>query len=1760
MTDKPPPGIPPLLPPGSYPRPPVPFPPSMQCIPPYPISVRQRYPQFPVPQCIVSPQYAILGCPPFLNSNHGADKQMVSMPPTQMVDFDAGKAPQLANDQNQNKRSTHQDMDFGEVFCKIAKDHGLTVEIDAKEVEKSNKAKSTLNPSTPEFKPSTCSRLNPDGKNCPSPEVQASSKTSLAPEVKPLTLNPEDKKCVTTSSGSSKDKPSLLNSEVEKSQLTPDTASVAGLGSQDKPEVNPEDNECPTTASVSQDNTPVPTINTEVEKCQPSSNTATGASLGQDGKSSTLNPEAKTCPTTAVVGSEDKPPTKIPEIKKCQFLSLSASGTSSEVKPPPTSNSEIKKCPYSTTSGTCLAPPSLKKFISKPSVVNCKLPPKPEVHSSDKQPVSKCLKDAEVQTEECDNRKYCFACYKQLMADEDDNFIKAIYSSNKVDDGSKQAKDVKPSSGRQQESDARVTLPPVQSEADPLPKETLSTLNKGKSSREDTASSNIPSSAIKTVVTSCCCVSKRTAVEVKNVDLLLSDSGDTVAQAARVESVTKEHLDHIRADADEVVGASLNKREKNIQQTSHKPDSSSQNIPKSKVTLSVGKDNEKALEASHQQRDTENVVTESSGSFGVVKEKSQVSKTSAPPPPPQLTLGAPRALSRFLQGKSSSVKKSELILPSSSLSSDSSSDGKPASSVVLEPTLAAEAVDKRDLLSSAKNVVTPSVLKFNKLLQKAGDESMSSLPQTRSCLTSHLIKRDLNKTDMCPDFPKSEKSVDLGNSTLPTGKKVDTVPLTSRETASFPSQQKLLQKSTEKVLSDATSLNKLKSANLGDPQLEQQQSVKDFPSLNSISSAQTCRTQSAKKLGAESLTESSDIENLLLLANRVPFSQVTANSNLTACGDAVASGLSLDNLLPNYANTLKDYQANPFQANPLVGNSFNVSQQPESSSLNLQQQSLYNSSIRSLLQLQAQQKAEDLLKLQNLYLQSMLSYQNYQLPGSNLPGGNLPGVANCESLSSLASKGGISHVGLPLETKPDEMNAFASLASAEENSVLKKSSTQNPSSKVVKKMPPLDLRPKKQANKSKQSDTESTDGTKSYSKAPGFTLPKNDQPTNYMTSQTYSGVNCSKNTSDFSLVSDYCKDPEDSFISSHGSTFSTIQDAMRTCTDNEQKHSMNKVILDLKSSTSYASIVKSPDKEKKVHGYPQDKLSTGKIASTQLSNQPLVQPQQYHAEKSNAQSNNQPFLQPLPSDRTYVQPSNHSFIPPILSDRTNAQPSNHSFTQPLLSDRTTAQPSKKSLVQPLLSDRTNAELLTTSDIQLTREASSAKSIKPLMPCSDSSSTYSSKSHFPNPMNDTQTKKGAPSLNDLHFMDAFGRDETDQTQFNISDSPTFESTIPYKKNEPRPDTKDFTEPLLDSLYSAVKAKKTPELEVSKSHYFRSVATVKQWNTAEADQCYLKSSWEHREKSLSREPLSEKSSISSITEWEDLYSTTSSNSNVDEPKNYPVGKYSDLGIDGSSVKASTSSCYGLDEIKLKDESDVKLEKKDEDAKDKWKIMTKKQATSLEHSLIDFRLQEKYTNLTNRIQETYPSLTKAEAREVLENVYSATNGLKGYRQHQILAEVDMAIKEMFPNKLEKKKSSMSFKEEQYNSGSGGPRKEASREENSMNNDVSDYNCTFVATRSSPSVSDIDSDSSEEMEDAVEADAEVNDEEEFVPTLPEPVSSQFVPSLSDSDSYQEPFVNDLPEPEYPQEQEDTLPEPDSFPSEGMVSNDTKKANCILQ
>lgn len=130
-------------------------------------------------------------------------------------------------------------------------------------------------------------------------------------------------------------------------------------------------------------------------------------------------------------------------------------------------------------------------------------------------------------------------------------------------------------------------------------------------------------------------------------------------------------------------------------------------------------------------------------------------------------------------------------------------------------------------------------------------------------------------------------------------------------------------------------------------------------------------------------------------------------------------------------------------------------------------------------------------------------------------------------------------------------------------------------------------------------------------------------------------------------------------------------------------------------------------------------------------------------------------------------------------------------------------------------------------------------------------------------------------------------------------------------------------------------------------------------------------------------------------------------------------------------------------------------------------------------------------------------------------------------------------------------------------------------MNNDVSDYNCTNVVARSSPSVSDIDSDSSEEMEDALEAEAEVNDEEHFVTTLPEPVSSQgqFVTSLSEPDSYQVPLVNDLLEPDsyqvplvndllepdYCQEQEVTLPETNSSPK-GMVSDDTKKANCTLQ
>ncbi|CAL1546969.1 unnamed protein product [Lymnaea stagnalis] len=84
--------------------------------------------------------------------------------------------------------------------------------------------------------------------------------------------------------------------------------------------------------------------------------------------------------------------------------------------------------------------------------------------------------------------------------------------------------------------------------------------------------------------------------------------------------------------------------------------------------------------------------------------------------------------------------------------------------------------------------------------------------------------------------------------------------------------------------------------------------------------------------------------------------------------------------------------------------------------------------------------------------------------------------------------------------------------------------------------------------------------------------------------------------------------------------------------------------------------------------------------------------------------------------------------------------------------------------------------------------------------------------------------------------------------------------------------------------------------------------------------------------------------------------------------------------------------------------------------WMKVTnaKKQKVSISDRLEEFRQQEKYKNLTTRILEIYKNLTREEAQDILETVFTETHGMIGMRQPQILSEVQAALTELYPEKI--------------------------------------------------------------------------------------------------------------------------------------------------
>ncbi|KAH9519199.1 hypothetical protein Btru_074949 [Bulinus truncatus] len=120
----------------------------------------------------------------------------------------------------------------------------------------------------------------------------------------------------------------------------------------------------------------------------------------------------------------------------------------------------------------------------------------------------------------------------------------------------------------------------------------------------------------------------------------------------------------------------------------------------------------------------------------------------------------------------------------------------------------------------------------------------------------------------------------------------------------------------------------------------------------------------------------------------------------------------------------------------------------------------------------------------------------------------------------------------------------------------------------------------------------------------------------------------------------------------------------------------------------------------------------------------------------------------------------------------------------------------------------------------------------------------------------------------------------------------------------------------------------------------------------------------------------------------------------------------------TRKAAAGCYGLDDISLFDS----IEQSPGDQtpvtsqanEDFWYKVTGHKEESLAEQLIDFRLQEKYSNLIKLITGIHPFLTKQEATEALELVFETNRGMKGMRQPQILSEVHAAVQELYPDKL--------------------------------------------------------------------------------------------------------------------------------------------------
>uniref|UniRef100_A0A2C9KDG9 Uncharacterized protein n=1 Tax=Biomphalaria glabrata TaxID=6526 RepID=A0A2C9KDG9_BIOGL len=134
-----------------------------------------------------------------------------------------------------------------------------------------------------------------------------------------------------------------------------------------------------------------------------------------------------------------------------------------------------------------------------------------------------------------------------------------------------------------------------------------------------------------------------------------------------------------------------------------------------------------------------------------------------------------------------------------------------------------------------------------------------------------------------------------------------------------------------------------------------------------------------------------------------------------------------------------------------------------------------------------------------------------------------------------------------------------------------------------------------------------------------------------------------------------------------------------------------------------------------------------------------------------------------------------------------------------------------------------------------------------------------------------------------------------------------------------------------------------------------------------------------------------------------------------------------IPWKSGKSDTerTSCYGLDEISLTDEKGVLRSQKLACEEETWIKVSGQKEDSVDDQLIDFRLQEKYSNLIKVILGAHEGLTREEAKTALELVYINTDFLKGMRQPQILEQVSIALQELYPEKMKENANTKEDKE---------------------------------------------------------------------------------------------------------------------------------------